>query len=405
MTISLFLCILGLWIWDTYFSVYIENIVLFGFWVSLFWSVYPLTKLLVVTTAWKLNDQWKSEELIYIWKAAWILSWLFYYLAWVYTSWILLLIWIILSWIAGALIYPSYWTLYKKSWTLLNQWKVFWYHQTAINLWYCFGALICAGLIVFLDLPYIFLFMSFFIVISLFRDDKLRHKARRHWKDPKKFSFFWEEWAVTLYFKHFFTSTPLRTVYKSLKNYKGSMYSALWAQALINLMEYVWFLFIPIIAVENDLNLVQIAIITFVMWLPNILNIYAGNLSDQYNKKLLIGCFLLVGGIFYVLLWCHDSFIAILAITFWIAFVIAFIFPMVSALISEWIREKEEGSIAWVKEYIATCWEIIWSLWFWLFISLLGIQWAFMFFWIILILLSVYIIIKKLSEKARHKNR
>ena len=118
MTISLFLCILGLWIWDTYFSVYIENIVLFGFWVSLFWSVYPLTKLLVVTTAWKLNDQWKSEELIYIWKAAWILSWLFYYLAWVYTSWILLLIWIILSWIAGALIYPSYWTLYKKSWTL-----------------------------------------------------------------------------------------------------------------------------------------------------------------------------------------------------------------------------------------------------------------------------------------------
>jgi hypothetical protein len=28
-----------------------------------------------------------------------------------------------------------------------------------------------------------------------------------------------------------------------------------------------------------------------------------------------------------------------------------------------------------------------------------------MFFWIILILLSVYIIIKKLSEKARHKNR
>ena len=37
-------------------------------------------------------------------------------------------------------------------------------------------------------------------------------------------------------------------------------------------MEYVGFLFIPIIAVDNNLSLSQVAIISAIMWFPSILN-------------------------------------------------------------------------------------------------------------------------------------
>ena len=396
-TVSLFLCILWLWIGDTYFSVYIEEIVVFTLWVSLFWAVYPLTKLLIVTAVWKLSDKWRGWELILFWKLCWVVSGLLYFFAWIFHSWILLLFWIIFSWIAGATIYPSYWMIYKKLWTIDSQGKIFWFHQSSINLGYCFWALICAIAIIFMELPYIFLFMSAFIVLSIVWDFEIK----RIRKLEKPFKLFWKNGVIWAIAKEMVSSTPLRTVYGVLKDYEWSMYSALWAQALVNLMEYVWFLFIPIIALENNLTLVQVAIITFIMWLPNILNVYAGALSDQYNKKLLIWWFLLIWGIFYILLWCHDSFIAIMAITFWIAFVIAFIFPMVSALISDWIKKSEEWVIAGVKEYIATCWEIVGSLWFWLFISLLGIQGSFMMFGIILSLLAIYIIVKKLGEKHK----
>ena len=52
------------------------------------------------------------------------------------------------------------------------------------------------------------------------------------------------------------------------------MYSALGAQALISLMEYVGFLFIPIIAVDNNLTLSEVAIISAIMWFPSILNMF-----------------------------------------------------------------------------------------------------------------------------------
>jgi hypothetical protein len=40
-------------------------------------------------------------------------------------------------------------------------------------------------------------------------------------------------------------------------------------------MEYIGFLFIPIIAIDNNLNLSQVAIITAIMWLPSIFNAFA----------------------------------------------------------------------------------------------------------------------------------
>ena len=403
-SVSLFLCILWLGTWDTFYSIYIESIVTFWLWVSIFWALYSFTKLLTVIPIWILNDQGKTDDLLSLGKLSWMISWLLYYLAWCYNSWILLLLWTLFSWLAWAIIYPWYWTLYKKSWTKRNHWLIFWIYYASINLAYCAWALISAYAILYLDLHEIFLFMVFFILLSLIRDGRIWFFSKKlSPKDKPIILSFKSNWLLPLLWKYIVSRKPWKEIYHVLRDYQWSMYSALWAQALISLMEYVGFLFIPIIAVDNNLSLSEVALISAIMRLPSILNVFVWSLGDKYNKKLLIGILLLIWWFLYIMLWNSHSFLAMMGTTFGIFFVIAFVFPLVSALISDWIKNKEEGTIAWVKEFIWTSWEILGSLWFWVLITAIGIHTAFVLFWYMLIMLSIYIIVKKVYEIIKHK--
>ena len=402
MSISLFLCILWLWIWDTYFSIYIEEIVQFSLWISLFWALYSLVKLVTVIPIWMLNDKWKTEGLLILGKVSWMVSWLFYFLAWIYHSWIYLFIWTVFSWIAWSIIYPSYWSLYKKWGDKKNHWMIFWLYYQSINFAYCAWAFICAIAIIYLKIPYIFLFMVFFILLSLLWDKRIKEIALS--KDKLKELSKARKWLIPLMIKNTFSIKPWKEIVFMLKSYQWSMYSALWAQSLISLMEYVGFLFIPIIAIDNNLNLSQVAIITAIMWLPSIFNAFAWSLWDKYNKKLLIWIFLLIWGILYVVLWYCTTFWWIMITTFFVSSIITFIFPLVSALISDGVKSKEEGTIAWVKEFIWTSWEIFGSLWFWVLISSIWLEMTFIIFGCMLIMLALYIICKKSYQAVKERS-
>ena len=398
-SVSLFLCILWLWTWDTFYSLYIEDIVKFSFGISIFWALYSFTKLLIVIPIGILNDQGKTDDLLSLGKLSWMISWILYYLAWHYSSWILLLLWTLFSWLAWAIIYPWYWTLYKKSWNKRNHWLIFWLYYASINLAYCAWALISAYAILYLNLHEIFLFMVFFIFLSIIWDGRIWFFSKKLSPKEKPIVLsFKSNGLLPLLWKNILSRKPWQEIYHILKDYQWSMYSALWAQALISLMEYVGFLFIPIIAVDNNLSLSQVAIISAIMWFPSILNMFVWSLGDKYNKKLLIGILLLIWWFLYIMLWNASSFFTMMGTTFGIFFVIAFVFPLVSALISDWVKSKEEGTIAWVKEFIWTSWEILGSLWFGILITTIGIHTAFVLFWYALIMLATYIICKKVYE-------
>ena len=403
-SVSLFLCILWLWTWDTFYSLYIEDVVKFWLAVSVFWALYSFTKLLIVIPIGILNDQGKTDDLLSLGKLSWMISWLLYYLAWFYSSWILLFLWTLFSWLAWAIIYPWYWTLYKKSWTKRNHWLIFWLYYASINLAYCAWALISAYAILYLNLHEIFLFMVFFIFLSIIWDGRIWFFSKKLSPKEKPIVLsFKSNGLLPLLWKNILSRKPWQKIYYILKDYQWSMYSALGAQALISLMEYVGFLFIPIIAVDNNLTLSEVAIISAIMWFPSILNMFVWSLWDKYNKKLLIGILLLIWWFLYIMLWNSSSFLAMMGTTFGIFFVIAFVFPLVSALISDWVKSKEEGTIAWVKEFIWTSWEILGSLWFGILITTIGIHTAFVLFWYTLIMLATYIICKKVYEIIRNK--
>jgi MFS family permease len=174
------------------------------------------------------------------------------------------------------------------------------------------------------------------------------------------------------------------------------MYTALGSMFLVNLLNYIGFLFIPIVAVANHLSLSQIAIVFAVMKAPYLVNIFAGKLGDKYNKKLLISIILIFMSLFYILLGLHDDFVIILVLTFAISLGIALLHPITSALVSSYTQQKDKGVMTGAQDFVSKMGEVAGSLGFGALIALIGIQAGFIVIGIAIFGLGMYLFVKKL---------
>jgi MFS family permease len=143
---------------------------------------------------------------------------------------------------------------------------------------------------------------------------------------------------------------------------------------LVNLLNYVGFLFIPIVAISNQLNLSQIAIVFAVMKAPYLINIFAGKLGDKYSKKLLIAIILVFMSFFYILLGIHENFTIILLLTFAISLGIALLLPLTSALVSSYTQKKDRGVMTGAQDFVSKMGEVIGSLGFGALTAVIGIK-------------------------------
>jgi hypothetical protein len=94
-------------------------------------------------------------------------------------------------------------------------------------------------------------------------------------------------------FKDAFSLSPYKKMFSILKEYDSRMYGALILHFLVNMLAYVGFLFVPIIAVKNNFTLPEVAILFAIMRSPYILDFFTSELADKYSKRKLIGVILL----------------------------------------------------------------------------------------------------------------
>ena len=167
-----------------------------------------------------------------------------------------------------------------------------------------------------------YLFIIIFALLSLLQDGKIQDFIK------KKFSKSWKKWnflvnsvdadvdvdlcnirklfgtrgVIVRFSKEAVSFASWKRMFASLKSYGRSMYTALSAQALASFMNYVGFLFIPIIANDNNLSLSEIAILFAVMRLPYVINVLIGGFGDKYSKKILITILVFIGALLYILL-------------------------------------------------------------------------------------------------------
>lgn len=429
-SLSLALFMMGRWLGtDTYFSIYIKEIVGSAWWVTVIWAVLAFVKLLFTIPIWRMNDRLNVKYILLVWKILYAVCGLLFFLAWILHSRILLLFAAIFNGIANSTTFTTYRSYYSKKSTKVDNAQVSGVYFSAMYITEVIWSLIAAVLVNYLELPYMYFFVVIFALVSLLQDEKIKsvlskryNKTRkRFYKRVKKESkssnnlsndpeyeqkFFWKDWFIRSFVRGCLSTESRKEIWQLLKKYNWKMYVALWSFMLTNFLNYTSYLFIPIVAAENNLSLSQIALVFAAMKLPYVINIFTWRFWDKYSKKLLISIILVLISFLYVLLWFNEWFYTILILTFFISLWIALLFPLTAALVISYEESKDKWSIAWVEEFVWRAWDIIWSLWFWTLTAIIWLQKWFTIIWICTFWLWTYLMIKKIiSFKSKNNER
>ena len=424
-SLSLVFFMMGRWLGtDTYFSVYVKEVVGNTWWVSVIWAILALVKLFFNIPIWRMNDKVDMKYILLMWKILYVFCGLFFFFAWILHSWILLLLAVIFDWIANATIFTTYRSYYSKRSTKSDSAKMSWIYFSATYVTKVIGSLIAAILVNYLELPYMYFFVVIFSLVSLLQDEKINtvfsKNNDRTWKSlyrrlndeketPKELylnqKFFGKKWFVYSFFNGCLSTESWKEIWQILHKYDLKMYVALWSWMLSNFFSYMSFLFIPIVAVENNFSLSQIAIVFAAMKLPYIVNLFVWKFWDKYSKKILISIILILMSWLFIAIWFSEHFYAILVLTFCISTWVALLNPLTLALVVSYTHSQDKWSLMWVQGFVWRLWDIIWSLWFWTLTTIIWLKNWFIIIWLCTFWLWWYLLFKKLISFRGENNK
>lgn len=104
-----------------------------------------------------------------------------------------------------------------------------------------------------------------------------------------------------------------------LKTYEPRMYYALGFEILFNVLNYIGFIFIPIVSIANNLSLSQVALVFAAMRVPYLIDFFTGNIADHTSKRKFLFIVLLFLSLLFVLLGNNEGFWNIMIISFGIS--------------------------------------------------------------------------------------
>lgn len=390
---SLFIFILGRWLGaDTFFSIYVNDIVDNVFWISLISAILSLGKMIFSIPVGEVDDHANLKSVLLLSKLVYVVTWLLYFIAGMTHSIALLIVAVLLNGFATATLLTTYQAFIRKHSKKNTRGAVFWLYFSAVNLAYVIGALIAAVLIQRVELPYLFLFISIFAFISFFTDKKLPNLSKTKMKE-----FLGKDTFLHKFFIEVFSFRSIKRVVVTMKNYSNRLYYALGFEFMFNLLNYIGFIFIPIISVKNHLTLPQIAIVFAVMRVPYLIDFFTGNIADNTSKRKFLFFVLLFISFLYMLLGYNEWFRNIMIITFAISLGLSLMRPVISAFVSDCTDPKDEWTMSGVEEFIGKFWEITGIMLFGISSTIFGIKTSF-------VLVGMAIFIIALAGLARRFN-
>ena len=400
-SMSSFFFILGWWLgWDTFFSIYVEKIVENIFLVSMIWTILPLSRLLFALPIWELNNNTNRKYVIFLSKAIYIISSLLYFMAGILKNpWILLFA-VVLNGIASATLFVTYESYIRATTDKHHSEESWGLYFSSLNAAWVIWAVIASFLVVFLKLPFLYLFIALFAVLSLFSDQKIPIRDKEKLKE-----LFAKESFLKQFIRKVFSTKPIKKTIVFLKNSPKKFIYILWYEWLFNILNYIGFLFIPLIAEKNSFSLSQIALIFALMRLPYVTNFFVVSLSEKFNKKLFIAVVLIFLSFLYWTLAFDISFGSILIVSFGISIWLSLLRPIISALITESCHDNDIWSITWVQQFVAQLWMMAWSIWFGVITYVFGMYVAFFLVGLSLFVLSTWGLLKRFQKKHRLKSK
>lgn len=371
---SLFLFLFGRGLGgDTFFSLYVKDIVNNVFRVSIVWAILSLVKMFFSIPIGEIDDHANLKSVLFISKWIYVVTGILYFLAGMVHSLPILLLAVVLNGLAAAALLTTYQAYIRKHSKQNQRGAIFGLYFSSMNLAYVVWALFASVFIQYIQLPYLFLFVSLFAIISFFTDQKLPNLSKRKIKQ-----FLGKDTFMHKFFREVFSLSAIKKVILTMKNYSSRLYYALGFEFLYNLLNYIGFIFIPIVSIKNDLTLSQIAIVFAVMKIPYLIDFFTGNIADKTSKRKFLFFVLLFISFLYMLLGYNEGFRSIMTITFAISLGLSLMRPVISAYVSDCTSPEDEGTISGVEEFIAKLGEVVGILAFGVVSAIFSIQLSFL---------------------------
>ena len=134
-SLSLALFMMGRWLGtDTYFSIYIQEIVGNAWWVTAIWTILAFVKLLFTIPIWRMNDHVNTKYILLMWKILYVISWFLFFLAWILHSRVFLIFASIFNWVANSTTFTTYRSYYSKKSTKTDTAKISWVYFSAMYI-------------------------------------------------------------------------------------------------------------------------------------------------------------------------------------------------------------------------------------------------------------------------------
>jgi len=384
----------GRWIGiNMYYSIYLKSIFDNLIIISLLWSLLAFIKLFFSVPTGILDNKLNSKTILIVGKIIFVLSWILYFIAWYFSLPFFVILAIFAQGIATPMVFNTNQFLIRRLVPIKISSKTFWLFFSFYQTGYLLAALLTALLIYFkLPIEYFFLIASWFSLLTLFSNTKTK-KVDKHW-------LFYEIKKGALSPKLY------RQVFTDLSKHNNWLKTMLIMQFLHGLMYYLWFMFIPLLAISKDFSLIQIAFLFAIMRIPHGLTFYLESFFKVERELIvtLVSFFIIAWLIAILALLNNFSFMIV--ISFLISFLIATTRPMLSWMITRLISINEQAEITWIQDFVSRWWEIIWYMIFWLLWQWLGLEIWFIGVAIWVFILTIYvfrwrkhIIFNKLSLK------
>ncbi len=381
---------------ETYFSIYIKNIVDNVFWLSLIGAILPLSRLLFALPIWELNNNTDRKSVIFLSKIMYIICGILFFLAGILRSNEILLAAVIFNGIAWATLYITYESYIRVTTDKHHSENSWGLYFSSMNAALVIWAIIWSFLVKWISLPYLFLFVVLFTILSLFSDKKIPIIKKKQIKEVLG-----KESFLLDFIKKVFSFKPFIKTFVVLRSESRSFMYSLGFEWLFNILSYVWFLFIPLVAVDNNLGLPQIALLFALMRLPYLTNFFTATWSERFDKKLFVAVVLLFLSFLYAFLAFEHSFLGIMIVSFGISLGLSIIRPAISALITEHSTKNNSGSITGVQMFTAWVWSIAGSIGFGILSTIFGMQMAFLVVGLWVFVLAVWWISKKMKYRMK----
>jgi MFS family permease len=345
---------------DTFYSAYLKTIVDDVLVIGVLSAFFAGIKLLVNLPIGSLDGKVDERRVIRMGKILYAMSGILYFGAGAIQSVPLLLVAFVINGFANPMVFTTTQSYIRQYSSKATSCRVFGLYNAAISISFIIGSVIAAWLVKFVPLHWFYLAIPIVALLTLNTEKDLPEKHTKPILPELKKIIFKDK----IYVK----------IIKHIKLHDGEFHFTLFILFLAGLIDYVGFIFIPILALENNLSLSQIALIFALMRVPYIMSYAFSDLADKKERNIVLGITMLMAAIMLGLLATVTSFTAIIITTAGLALALASISSVSAGLLTNLIKPSERSEITGVQEFLARGGSIVGALAFGFFAEFIGVD-------------------------------